>query len=90
MAHKIFKKYPNRRLYGPYELNERGHLKTDGAVGYRTEAEVSEAIKAGHTVEIYEQQSRKDITLDILKHIVLGNSSVTWTADQLHKLIRQS
>ncbi|HLC15041.1 MAG TPA: polyhydroxyalkanoate synthesis regulator DNA-binding domain-containing protein [Thermodesulfovibrionia bacterium] len=71
-----YKRYGNRRIYNPSEKC------------YVTFNDISEKIKDGFTVVVTDQESKKDITTQILTQIVLQNWQNMLSSELLHQMIK--
>jgi polyhydroxyalkanoate synthesis regulator protein len=88
---RLYKKYPNRRLYGPFTRLPNGDIvradkgNKGQAMGYRTMVDLEMAIREGYTVEVIDHETHQDLTPVVLKQLVLEH--VTWTSQQMHRMI---
>jgi polyhydroxyalkanoate synthesis repressor PhaR len=71
-----YKKYGNRRIYNPLDKC------------YVTLNDISEKIKEGFTVVVTDKENKKDITTQILTHIVFQNWQNMLSSELLHQMIK--
>lgn len=89
--HRIYRKYKNRRLYGP---SVDTPANTKPKQGYVTLATVRSHICAGGTIEVIDDRTGTDVTSQVLMQIWITvatmSGTISLTSDQLHQIIRQS
>jgi len=92
--HRLYKKYPNRRLYGPLERpvdNPNGdtvdiRIKNN----YVTFRDIGKFIARGGTVTIEDHATNDDLTLLTLRQVLMEGPKANFTDEQLHAMIRMA